>query len=80
MMSYWRILFCLQMCLSARLPRDVETYDVSSSSENSSEEFDKISKDFEQMLNGKEKEDFQKLVTETKNAKTLEDSLGGVVS
>lgn len=69
------------MCLSARLPRDVETTNVSSSSsEDSSEEFEKVSKDFEQMLSDKEKEDFQKLVTETKNAKTLEDSLGGVVS
>lgn len=68
------------MCLSARLPRDVEITNVSSSSEDSSEEFDKVTKDFEGMLNSKEKEDFQKLVTETKNAKTLEDSLGGVVS
>lgn len=68
------------MCLSARLPRDVETTNVSSSSEDSSEEFDKVTKDFEQLLNSEQKEDFQKIVSQTKNAKTLEDSLGGVVS
>lgn len=80
MLNYWRILFYSQVCLSARLPRGVDTSNVSSSSEDSSEEFERISKDFEQILNPEEKEDFQKIVSETKRAKTLEDSLSGVVS
>lgn len=72
--------------LSARIPResDVTTtpssnFQSTTTSEESSEEFEKIKADFEKTLNKKEQEEFNQIVACVQSAKTLDESLTSVV-
>lgn len=73
----------LKVCLSARIRRDeekkTEANKVVSSSEESSEDLDKILANASKILNEKEKDEFSKIVTDLKSAKGLESQLDGIV-
>lgn len=53
---------------------------MSDSSEESSEEFDKIKKDFEKLLSAQQKTELNSIVDNINSAQTLEQSVDGLVS
>lgn len=66
------------MCISA--PVDTTNKLDDSSAENSSEEFEKLKKDFEKLLTEQQKTEFHTIVNNVNAAKTPEEALDGVVS